>query len=70
MREALVRSGVDDQRLSAEELVGDGAVGYFARVCWMKKLRRGSGVYIGAEGNQTDLDSRWNSKFEPIRSWR
>ena len=70
MREALVRSGVDDQRLSVEELVGDGAVGYFARVRWMKKLRRGSGVYIGAEEDQTDLGSRWNSKFEPIRSWR
>ena len=32
MRGALVRSGVDDQRLAAEELVGDGAVGKLARV--------------------------------------
>jgi hypothetical protein len=70
MREALVCSGVDDQRLAAEALVGGGSVGNLDRVSWMKKLRRGSGVYIGAEEDQTDLGSRWNSKFEPIRSWR
>jgi hypothetical protein len=70
MRGALVCSGVDEQRLAAEELVGDGSVVDLARVSEMKKLRRGSGVYIGAEEDQTDLGSRWNSKFESIRVWR
>ena len=49
MRGALVCSGVDEQRLAAEELVGDGSAVDLARVSEMKKLRRGSGVYIGAE---------------------
>ena len=55
MREALVCSGVDAQRLAAEVLVGDGSMGNLDRVSWMKKLRRGSGVYIGAKRGRNRL---------------
>ena len=58
MREALVCSGVDDQQLAAEALVGDGSVVNLDRVSWTKKLRRGSGVYIGQKKAGTDFDSR------------